>query len=513
MRCPTLTELPPPPAGRVGWPWTGRRSGKSRMFERLVASATRQNGQRLAWVLLALAAVATAVVLVWVPFPQSVGVVFIVPVTVAIWHSMQLGICIWLVVSVLGNWLQLDLPGIPPLRPTHLVLLLLLMVWFVKSYRDIPAALSRFLGTAKNKVLVALLGWVALSMVMGRVTGVTQQTWQYQFNAWFSVGLAIALAVIVSSCLDERLLKAIVWLTLVLGTALTVAVLVAGYLDGLGLWDWKAYYYRFFRDTGLVYVSALYVALVFFSDQKWWGKALSAAGIAVSSVLTILMALDGSRSNLFPLVSIGFVFLFGRPRLLLIFGLLVVVPVVALNATALETWAGEQVEYTVREGMVIGRGARIGLWLDALETIQRHPLWGTGSDFYRDHANVRVVATDAFWNPVAKWSTDAHNTWLQAAVDHGIPGAVLLAVFFVCVLKDVWSLHWSVEHVLYRRYALLFLAGFCTTICTSLVGEAVLPVFTATHGNEEIQLARYLVGFWLSYGVLLGVEQRVAACG
>src|SRR5919106_1760817 len=22
MRCPTLTELPPPPAGRTGWPWT-----------------------------------------------------------------------------------------------------------------------------------------------------------------------------------------------------------------------------------------------------------------------------------------------------------------------------------------------------------------------------------------------------------------------------------------------------------------------------------------------------------
>ena len=22
MRCPTLAELPPPPPGRVGWPWT-----------------------------------------------------------------------------------------------------------------------------------------------------------------------------------------------------------------------------------------------------------------------------------------------------------------------------------------------------------------------------------------------------------------------------------------------------------------------------------------------------------
>src|SRR5262245_38077091 len=22
MRCPTLAELPPPPAGRIGWPWT-----------------------------------------------------------------------------------------------------------------------------------------------------------------------------------------------------------------------------------------------------------------------------------------------------------------------------------------------------------------------------------------------------------------------------------------------------------------------------------------------------------
>ncbi len=474
--------------------------------------ATRK-GSQWVWFLLPWLAAVYAGAIVFLPFPHSLVVVLAPLLIGAIWYDLRLGIVAWFLLSALGNMFVVDLPGVVPLRSTHLILLLLAAIGFARSYRQVPAALARFLSTPKNRILLILLAWIALSMVMGRLTGVTQQGWRYQFNAWFSVALAILLAFVVSEHTDASLLKAIVWSTVILGTALTLAVLIAGAVDGLRLWGWKAYYYRFLRDTGLVYVSPLYVALVFFADQKWWGKLVFAAAIAVSSALAILMALDGSRSNLFPLVTIGFLLLFSRPRLLLAFVLLVAVPVVVLNAATLESWAGEQMEYTVSEGVVIGKGSRIGLWLDALETIQRHPVWGTGSDFYRLHANVKVIGTDIYYNPVAKWSTDAHNTWLQAAVDHGIPGAVLLAVFFVCLLKDAWSLYRLAGNALYRKYALLFLAGFCTIICTSLVGEAMLPVFTATLGSEESQLARYLVGFWLQYGIFLGIEEHAAVRG
>jgi len=468
---------------------------------------TRRKGNLWVWPLLFLLTAACAGSIVFLPFPQNLAALFVVPLVVMTWYDMRMGIGIWFVLSALGNMFVLDLPGIVPLRPAHLILLLLLGIWFVKSYDEIPAAVARFLSTRKNQVLLILLAWIALSMVMGRLTGVTQKNWKYQFNAWFSVALAILLALLVSSHVDRGLLKAIIWLTVALGTVLTGAVLVTGFLSGVGLGGWKAYYYGFLRSTGLIIVHPLYLAIVFFPEQKWWGKGFFALGIVLSFVLHVLMALSGSRSDLFPLITLGFLFFLTRPRWLVAFAALVILPIMALNATAVETWVGEQVEYTVDRGVVIGRGARIGLWLDALETIQRHPVWGTGSDFYRLHASVKVIGSDLRGNRVAKWSTDAHNTWLQAAVDHGIPGAVLLVIFFAYLLRDSWRVYRrSPDSRLYWKYALLFLAGFCTTFLGSPFGENVLPVFTATRGAEEVLLAPYLVRFWLSYGILLGIE-------
>jgi O-antigen ligase len=101
----------------------------------------------------------------------------------------------------------------------------------------------------------------------------------------------------------------------------------------------------------------------------------------------------------------------------------------------------------------------------------------------------------------------AHNTWLQIAVDNGIPAAVILAFFIAFVLKDAFRLYSSLQDKMFKKYVLLFLAGLCSTIITSPFVATIWPVFTERQYSEASQLAPYLISFWLSYGIILGIEK------
>jgi O-antigen ligase len=465
------------------------------------------------WLLLPLLPVVYAWAITAFALPMGLAVALGLPLVMVLWSDIRLGIGIWFALSTLGNMFAIDLPGFVPMRATHVVLLLLLAIWFIKSYREFPAAVARFLSTGKNVVLLMLLGWIALSMVMGRLTGVTQQTWKYQFNAWFSVALAFSLALLVSTHINEYLLKVILWVVVTLGTALTATILVTGALQGVTLEGWKDHYYGFVRSTELILVHPLYMAAMFFREQKRWGKAFFALSILLSSALHLLMALGGSRSSLFPLVTLGLLVLLTRPRFTLAVGLVAALLVGVLGYTVIESWVNGQSEYSMSdEGVAIGKGTRLVLWHDAVQIIKRHPVWGTGSDLYRLHARVQVLGARPNGKIVPVWATSAHNTWLQVAVDHGAPAAVLLALFCIFVLRDIGALYYrrTPRSSAYACYILLFLAEFGTTLLGSPFGNGVLPVFTATDGGEEVQLASYLVRFWLSYGVVLGIERDQA---
>lgn len=440
----------------------------------------------------------------YLPFPQNLAITFALPLVMTTWYNAQAGIIIWLVLSTVGNRFGIDLPGIPPLRPTHLILLTVLGVWFVRSYQEIPGALSRFLRTGKNRVLLVLLGWVTLSMVVGQLSGVTQKGTKYQFNAWFAIVRAILLALVVSNYVNRRLVNGIVWSMIILGTAWIATVLVLGILSGAGLFGWKSHFYQLRAGLGIIGVGPLIWAVLFLPEQKGWGKILFAISITLSILLHSLMALSGSRSDLLPLVPIGFFLLFAKPRLLLAVVLLAL-PVLAWSASSIESWLDEQIQYQYHSGYVSGKGNRIGLWLDAAEVIQRHPIWGTGTDFYRLHARVKVpVSQDG--KPVLKWSTSPHNSWLQIAADHGIPAALLMALFYWYLFKDALFLYRSVQDRVYKRFSLLFLVTTCVFILLAGLGTSMWPVFTVSDGNEETLLASFLIRFWLPYGVFLGIE-------
>jgi len=289
----------------------------------------------------------------------------------------------------------------------------------------------------------------------------------------------------------------------VLGTILTGVILARGLSSGLDLIKWKAYYYEFLRTTNIVIISPFFLAILYFRDQRWWGRFLFAVAILLSIILNVLLIFSGSRSHLFFLITLAFLFFLTRPRLLTLFTLLLVVPVVVLNAGALKSMIEEQASFTITsQGVAVGRGTRIALAQDAFHIIQKYPVWGTGSDFYRYYSNLRVIHPSG----LAELIPSAHNTWLQTAVDYGIPAAVLLVLFVGYILKDIFNLYRFLDDRVLKKYTLLFLAEFCTAIIGSPFGEAVLPVFTGTDGGEAARLADFLLDFWLSYGIILGIE-------
>lgn len=439
------------------------------------------------------------------PYPQYLAILFGFPLLVLIWYNMRLGIIIWLILSALGNRLEIDLPGIPPLRTAHLILIALIGVWVIKSYKEIPSSISRFLFTRKNQLFMILLGWISLSMVMGRITHVTKYEFEYQFNAWISFFLVISLSWFISNHFKKDLLKWFIIVYVIFSTVLNAAILITGFFSKVGILDWKTHYYDFFAKTGIIGFGSLFLSVLFFRDQKIWGKVLFLFNIVASFSLIILEIIGGSRSDLSFFVFLGFLIFWTRPRKLFTIAALIALSIITLNSPLIKEWLKNQTVYTISDKRVIsGPGTRIALALDAIQIIQKYPIWGTGSDFYRPYSNVYL------YRPETKEfvaGTSAHNMWLQAAVDHGVPAAILLAFFIGFLFRDTVRLYQRIHDLFYKKIVLFFLVSLSTIIIFSPFGESIMPVFTASDGNEAAQLAHFMLGFWLFYGFFLGIEK------
>lgn len=445
-----------------------------------------------------------AYVIITYPFPDCLPFLLSLPVLAIIFYDIHWGIFLWYSLSLLGSGLAIDLPGFPPLYLAHIILLLLLSVWFIKSYQEFFSSIVWFLSTTKNRILLILLGWITLSMVIARLEGVTQRSIEYQFNAWLSIILVVSAALFLSYQFNERFLKRMIWIMVCLQTVLYVATLGGGLLQGVGLFEWQEYIQEFNDNYGFVMVSPLFLALLFFRQQKFWGKVLFSIAIIVSLAYSTLLIIAGHRTTILWLVStLGFILLFIRPRLLIVvLFLAVLLPFILLDVPTIQSWINEQSGYSITsENVVYGQGSRIALAKDAVQIIKRHPIWGTGTDFYWLHSNLRLV----YAGGKKGYIPSAHNSWLQVAVDHGLPAAVLLIIFCGYVLKDCIFLFRSLDNQFFKMFALFFLSTFgANTIGSFISSGHILPVFTGTYGD----IKGVLFSFWFLYGLLLGIENK-----
>jgi O-antigen ligase len=113
---------------------------------------------------------------------------------------------------------------------------------------------------------------------------------------------------------------------------------------------------------------------------------------------------------------------------------------------------------------------RLELWMDCIEVMRRYPFFGVGPDHFP------LIAEEFGW-PNGK---EAHSLWLQAGAETGVPGMLLLVLFYGIAIKRVLPLARSTgtsEEERWTRHA-------ACMVVTALAGFAVSAQFVTLDGLE-----------------------------
>lgn len=138
--------------------------------------------------------------------------------------------------------------------------------------------------------------------------------------------------------------------------------------------------------------------------------------------------------------------------------------------------------YNRGQGVVVSNSTRVVLWKSALAMIKDHPVFGVGV-----HIFPRLIDSYAGGQTLDA-KGHAHNAYLQAALDYGIPGFVLL----------IW---------IFLSLALLLIRHFKKTgSIWALVGLSVLSIYLLEGLTEnnfgDAEVSMY---FWSIQGLVTGV--------
>ena len=115
-------------------------------------------------------------------------------------------------------------------------------------------------------------------------------------------------------------------------------------------------------------------------------------------------------------------------------------------------------------------GPRLGIWGQALDGIRDHPVWGMGLGTFGALARlVYPLVPPAEALPIE----DAHNLYLQSALDFGVAGALLLVWLFGLAAGDALGLARARPARSLSRLWAAGLLGGCRCRCRVPVGTAV----------------------------------------
>ena len=254
-----------------------------------------------------------------------------------------------------------------------------------------------------------------------------------------------------------------------------------GFLSALGLHA---------NDFGRLYAIAYALLLFTWSEAKgaWLRSALLAAAVltAISLVLTF------SRGAFVALAVVNVLYvLWGRSiRTMVVAAVLVVAALALAPAAVIE-------RLTTGEGgglNAISAGRVNGLWLPLLPDVLRHPLFGNGissilwSEAMRRGAGAQVLAV-----------THPHNAYLEALLDTGVVGTVLLCSYFAHVWRRLRAVarEAGVDPLL-RGFYLGAAAGLAAMLVSDFTDSSLAP------RPEQAFL-------WLAIGMMYGEYARRAA--
>lgn len=179
---------------------------------------------------------------------------------------------------------------------------------------------------------------------------------------------------------------------------------------------------------GVALVSTIGPAVTLGLGAKKWSERLLAAGSAALILHTTLLTF--SRGAMVGLLAVGataFVIMPKRPKYM---GALLVVGLIALRLTGPQLMARYSTTMAESEERDGSAESRIDLWRDCLKLTMENPVFGIGP------GNFPVVAASLGWTA----GKQAHSVWMQQAAETGVPGVLLLFLFFAIAVVKLWPL-------------------------------------------------------------------------
>lgn len=137
-------------------------------------------------------------------------------------------------------------------------------------------------------------------------------------------------------------------------------------------------------------------------------------------------------------------------------------------------------------------GPRLGIWNQAVDAIRDHPIWGMGLGVFGPLARIMYPLTTPESGPVLE---DAHNLYLQTALDFGLAGAlVFLVIAALVIVSAVRLTRVRPAQTLSRLWAAGMVGALIAHALYSLTDAVALGTLAG-------------IPLWLAFGLVIGASR------
>jgi probable O-glycosylation ligase (exosortase A-associated) len=331
-----------------------------------------------------------------------------------------------------------------------------LIGWTIQGFGSWNFGRGRFVVSAFSLFVL----WFVISSTQALQPGLSFESFNelLKFVVPFFVGVTLMK--------DEKDWRPMLW-TIVLcqgyvGLEMHINYMLKGYntaAEGFGGMDNNCF------GASLLTVLGPAVALMI-SSRTWTARALAAISAALI-LHTILLTF--SRGAMVGLLAVGltaFVLMPKRPKYL---GALVLTVTVALYFTGPQLWERYASTFAPAEERDGSAESRVELWKSCIEVIKEYPLFGVGP------ANWRVISDRYGWPP----GKSAHSVWMETSAELGLPGGLLLLLFFAGAAIKLWPIA-RARLTEANHYQVVLAQG----VVLSIVGFSVAGQFVSVPGLE-----------------------------
>ncbi|HSB60852.1 MAG TPA: O-antigen ligase family protein [Vicinamibacteria bacterium] len=340
------------------------------------------------------------------------------------WDALLVCVAGYLLTSV-GRVHQL-FPVLEAVRPAMLTGLLAIAMYSIDRRED--RRLERVWVPA-TRWLLALVLWMVLSVPGALVIGAS---FELVFGNFVKTALmCVVVAGSVRGLRDvERLAAAYL-----LGAGLYAGVVVLRFdLGGGESWRLGRLYYYDANDLATFLVTALPFGLYFLhTARRAWGRLLAAAAL---TVLALALVYTGSRGGFVALVAATAFILLRYSAIPLRHRLLATALVAAVMVGAASGRYWEQMSTIVSDADYnrTAESGRMQIWRRGVGYMLRHPVLGVGPrNFQTAEGTLSPFADRQQFGIGVRWNA-AHNTYIQAGAELGIPGLVMFAAVILSTL-------------------------------------------------------------------------------